>query len=562
MGRAQREVERKFERTGAGDPVPPALTDVRGITATAPGGHHLLDAVYWDTADRRLAAHHITLRRRTGGPDEGWHLKLPVPDLPDTRDEIHEPLEAGTAPSPSGGGLSPSGGGLSPSGASSSGASGGGPGASGTAASVVVGHPPPALARLLRSRTRDAPLVPLVRLRTERHTTLLLGKNGEPRAELALDRVHAERLTPDGIPIGAHSDWTEAEVELAAGARPALLDRLAGALRTAGWHPSAVSSKLARALQATDPAPPESAPASSKSDSAPPQPPPDTAGEYVLHYLRAQREALISLDPAVRRDLPDAVHRMRVATRRMRSALRSYRKLLDPARTRPLIAELTWLASELGVGRDQEVLTARLTAALDALPATQRTGPVRTRLRTWSAAHRSGSRRRLRRALDGERYLRLLTTLDELTARPPLLPAATRPAAGPLTSAVSRDRRRLARRLDEAQRLPPGPDRDAGLHEARKAAKRLRYAAEAATPALGTAARDTAAAARRLQTALGEHQDSVMARTALREIADQAHAAGESSFTYGVLYAREEQHAARTEDQLPSLPPDLPRPPR
>jgi hypothetical protein len=54
-----------------------------------------------------------------------------------------------------------------------------------------------------------------------------------------------------------------------------------------------------------------------------------------------------------------------------------------------------------------------------------------------------------------------------------------------------------------------------------------------------------------LQGLLGEHQDSVMSRLALRDLATQAHAAGESAFTYGVLYGREEQAAASVESELP-----------
>ncbi|MYW11522.1 CHAD domain-containing protein, partial [Streptomyces sp. SID2563] len=95
---------------------------------------------------------------------------------------------------------------------------------------------------------------------------------------------------------------------------------------------------------------------------------PRTAGDHVLRYVRHQAEAIVALDPAVRRGLPDSVHRMRVATRRLRSALRTYRRVLDREATRPLGTELKWLAGELGVDRDQEVLDARLRARLGELP--------------------------------------------------------------------------------------------------------------------------------------------------------------------------------------------------
>jgi CHAD domain-containing protein len=56
-----------------------------------------------------------------------------------------------------------------------------------------------------------------------------------------------------------------------------------------------------------------------------------------------------------------------------------------------------------------------------------------------------------------------------------------------------------------------------------------------------------------LQNLLGEHQDSVMARQALRELSAVAHAAGESAFTYGLLHEREEQRAVRVEAELPGF---------
>ena len=52
-----------------------------------------LSATYFDTEDLDLIQHQITLRRRVGGDDEGWHLKLPV--RKDTRQEMHAPLDEG-----------------------------------------------------------------------------------------------------------------------------------------------------------------------------------------------------------------------------------------------------------------------------------------------------------------------------------------------------------------------------------------------------------------------------------------------------------------------------------
>ncbi|MFF4757091.1 CHAD domain-containing protein [Streptomyces sp. NPDC001292] len=488
--KAKREIERKYE---SGDGRLPDLTGVGPVAAVVDQGVAELDAVYYDTPDERLTADGLTLRRRTGGTDAGWHLKFPV--TPGVRDEIHAPL------------------------------------------SDTV---PPGLAGLVRSRVRDGELTPLVRIRSRRGIRHLVDADGTPLAEVVVDAVRAERLTGHR---GA-AQWTEIEVELADDSDPALLDAVDERLRKAGVRPSPAASKLARALT-------ETAPPDHRRPAPPRQGTPTTAGDHVLAYLRAQRDALVALDPAVRRDEYDSVHRMRVATRRLRSALRTYRKVLDRTATDPVRAELKWLGTELGRDRDQEVLTERLTAGLDALPYTLVTGPVRTRLRTWSQATRGDARRRLLADLDGDRHLALLDTLDALLADPPLRPAAAGKPAKVITKAVRKDLAALSALLRHALDLPSGHDRDLALHEARKKAKATRYAAEAAVPALGDPASGLVKAAKSLQGLLGDHQDSVMARRALRELAGQAHAAGESAFTYGVLHGHEEQRAAELEARLP-----------
>jgi len=279
--------------------------------------------------------------------------------------------------------------------------------------------------------------------------------------------------------------------------------------------------------------------------------PPVTAGDHVLAYVREQRDAIIELDPAVRQDVYDSVHRMRVATRRMRSAFRSYGKVLDRTVTDPIGVELKWLAGELGVDRDREVLTERLSAALDELPRTLLSGPVRTRLRTWMNARRGGSRRRLTGVLDSQRYLKLLDSLDALVADPPVLEAAAGKPEKVIAKAVRKDFGKLSELVEQAIALEPGHERDLALHEARKKAKRTRYSAEAAAPALGSPATALTKSMKSLQTLLGDHQDSFMTRQTLRELSAVAHAAGESSFTYGVLYGREEARATAVETQVP-----------
>ncbi|MFD8303475.1 CHAD domain-containing protein [Streptomyces sp. NPDC059690] len=490
MADTKREIERKYESDDSGLP---DLTGVAGVDAVVDKGVAHLDATYYDTADERLAAASITLRRRTGGADAGWHLKFPV--APGVRDEIRAPL-------------------------------------SDTLPRVLAG--------LIRSRVRDAELLPVVRLRSDRDVSDLVDATGRVLAEVSVDAVHAERLTG----AGGTAQWTELEVELADDGDPAFLDKVDNRLRKAGVRPSGAASKLARALT-------ETAPKKKRRNGRPTVPPPVTAGDHVLAYVREQRDTIVALDPAVRRDTYDALHRMRVATRRMRSAFRSYAKVLDRAVTDPVGEELKWLAGELGVGRDSEVLAERLSTALDGLPRTLVAGPVRTRVRRWANARRGGSRRRLTGVLDSARYLTLLDTLDALIDEPPLLKAAGGKPEKVIARAVRKDFGKLAELVEHAIALDPGTERDLALHEARKKAKRARYSAEAAVGALGDRASALVKSMKSVQTLLGDHQDSVMARQSLRELSAVAHAAGESSFTYGVLYGREEQRAAAAELALP-----------
>ncbi|MEU8713734.1 CYTH and CHAD domain-containing protein [Streptomyces sp. NPDC048663] len=489
MADTKREIERKYESDESGLP---DLTGVAGVANVVDKGTAELDATYHDTSDLRLASAGVTLRHRTGGTDAGWHLKLPV--APGVRDEIHAPLSDAL---------------------------------------------PAELAGLTRSRVREGRLVPVIRLRTTRDIRHLVDADGALLAEVSVDHVRAERLFGGT----GKAQWTEIEVELADGGDPAFLDQVEKRLGKAGVRPSKSASKLGRALTATKggkPHPPTSGPGT-----------PVTAGDHVLAYVRAQRDAIVALDPAVRLDTEEGVHDMRVATRRLRSTFRTFGKVLDRRVTDPVADELKWLAGELGLGRDQEVLAERLLAALDEVPGPLVSGPVHDRLHAWAEAGARGSRGRLLGVLDSRRHLALLDTLDALLADPPLRRAAAGDPEKVLAKAVRRDFAKVTGLIETAMDQPPGHERDLGLHEARKKAKRTRYAAEAARPALGRPAKALVASMKSLQSLLGEHQDSVMARRTLRELSAVAHAAGESAFTYGLLYGREERRAAEVEARTP-----------
>ncbi|WP_158079322.1 CHAD domain-containing protein [Actinomadura sp. CNU-125] len=258
-----------------------------------------------------------------------------------------------------------------------------------------------------------------------------------------------------------------------------------------------------------------------------------TAGDAVLGYLAAHLESLIEFDPRARLGENDAVHRMRVATRRLRSTLQAYRPVLDPARTEPLQAELRWLAAVLGEVRDLEVLRMRFADGpsffVDDLARRER-----------------GAYRRMNLALKEPRYFELLDALDALIADPPLGERAQRKARKELPVLVSRVWERMARQY---RTIETAEDPDLARHETRKAAKRARYAAELATPVLGAAAKRVAKDAKRIQEVLGEHQDGVLAMERLRAVKGRARTP-QDAFALGLLYGREECRAETARDRL------------
>jgi CHAD domain-containing protein len=274
-----------------------------------------------------------------------------------------------------------------------------------------------------------------------------------------------------------------------------------------------------------------------------------TAGDVVLAYLRQQAQELRSLEPAVRADEYDAVHQMRVATRRLRATLRSFGRVIPREETAHLAGELKWLGQLLGTARDDEVLPAHLQASLRPVPAELLIGPVQARVQGHFAPRRAAGHAEVMEALGSARYTELMSELDLLTAGPlagqQIGPKAADPARDVLSKAVRKAYRQADRRMRHARRAPSGHDRDAALHQVRKSARRARYAAETAALVSGQPARRFASQMKKVQSVLGEHQDAVLARQSARDLGIGAHLAGENAFTYGLLYERERHQAAR-----------------
>ncbi|WP_193509407.1 CHAD domain-containing protein [Cryobacterium sp. BB736] len=269
-----------------------------------------------------------------------------------------------------------------------------------------------------------------------------------------------------------------------------------------------------------------------------------TAGELVMAYVTEQFAELRTADAGVRRDADGALHDMRVASRRLGSALKIFRPVLDGKRTDALRGELRWIGHSLGGARDSEVLHARLREALSEDGRDTARDAAAERVNTQFGVRSERAKRVLRGDLDSQRYFMLLDALDELVHSPPLTEAAASRADRILPQRVGKAYRQMRRLHDRAGAAGTGEEREALLHEVRKAAKRARYASEALVPAVGKDAKRFAAAMEGVQEVIGEYRDSVIAGETLIGLAVQAQEAGEDTFEIGRLAGLEEARSA------------------
>lgn len=465
------ETEAKLD-TWVGFRLPPLDAVADGVSAVALP-ERVLDATYYDSADLRLARAGITVRHRTGegGRDGVWTVKLPEgPAGPATsRREITMAAPGRVVPKQVGG--------------------------------------------LVRAVVRSAPLAPVARLRTRRNAVELRDADGRALAELDDDEVSVM----DGARLVAR--FRELEVELRDAAAGALLTEVVALLCQAGAAPAGPAPKLMRALGPRSLAAPEVDIGVLASDA--------TLGDVVRAALATSVARLVAHDPGVRLgDDAEDVHQARVAVRRLRSDLRTFRPVLDADATVALREDLAQLAADLGAVRDGDVLLERLRRQADELPDAD--PAVVDGLLDLLSAGRDQARAELLAVLDGEQYVALLDRLVAVAAAPPCVPAADRSAATGLTVLVRRPWSRLRAAVDKLGDDPAVEE----LHEVRILAKRCRYAAEAAAPVAGPPARRLARAVAGVQGVLGDLNDAVVAEDWLRGIGaalppDQALVAGE-----------------------------------
>lgn len=254
----------------------------------------------------------------------------------------------------------------------------------------------------------------------------------------------------------------------------------------------------------------------------------------LLTYLSGQIDELRSREAGARIDSPDAVHRMRVASRRLRSSLATFRPLFRGSKAKRLRDELQWLGTVLGPVRDVEVMRAHLHETVADLVGGEDLAAVLAQLDRELAERHSGAQAEMNTAMDGPRYATLLAALEGFVTTPPWARQAPKVATRLTVPAlVGRacervDRAALAARAARTGLVAQVVSGDEGapeaggveLHEVRKAAKRARYAAEVASSS-GPAARALAERMEELQAVLGRHQDSLMVRALIQDLADR-----------------------------------------
>jgi CHAD domain-containing protein len=450
-----------------------------------------LTATYYDTADLRLMRSGITLRYRLGEAGRAWTVKLPEgssgPAL------VRREIRFAGPPH----------------------------------------HIPEQAADLVLACTRGARLNPVARICTLRAATQLRDGEGRLLAEVDDDTV----TVSDGHHTKA--DFREVEIEVDPNAPDGgrLLRTAVARLVDAGCVAQPPKPKLVRALGAPATEAPDVVVRSLRETV--------TVPDVVRHAIARSVAQILRHDPGVRLgEDPEDVHQLRVGTRRLRSDLRTFARVLDPERVASIRAELGWLAALVGAVRDNDVLAARLRTSGGTLPNAD--GAAVAALLSRLARQAETARTAMLDAMRSPRYLCLLDSLVSLAGNPPLIDA-TLTARSP-ARAAARLAGRPWRRLAGAVAALPADPRDDALHQIRILAKRCRYAAEAVAPLVGPPAERFAAAVADVQTVLGDHQDTVVGEAWLRDAASNEPGTGVAA---GELVAHERAERDRLRGQWP-----------
>ncbi|MCT1616306.1 CYTH and CHAD domain-containing protein [Kocuria marina] len=596
----QVEIERKYDVAGQRTPKL-KLHKLEHFTVGEPVEHEM-SATYYDTADLALAHAKVAVRRRTGGSDDGWHVKYQAGHV---RGELHyEPLK--------------------------------------TSAQRI----PAALRKVLLGLTLGEDLTPVATINTHRTVYPVLGEDGQ-YAELCLDAVSARDERG-----GVTREWSECEVELTRDdltqkqART-VFEAVEAVLYAAGAAPSSSVAKIARALGqdggdsvrvvapehaaqagapddaalperagsggdgaessdgaegAKDTADPDedsrkksgkkakaeksgkksgkksekkSGKSSDKDSQAPaaaepePEAESEPTGADVLAAMLARLTGeLQRWDFAVRIDAPDSVHQLRVRSRALRAVLQAARGFVAEDVIADLEQRLKGVARVLGDARDQEVARQRLDVLLEAQPSGVVTEQAKQELRAAADQLEVAAARTVRRELDGAAYVQLVRDLRALAAGQDVTEEAAQLSAKDfaktvlgaalnrvLVSATARvpdadvatDVSEMAAEVGRRITLP-GLDavQTAAafdvVHETRKAAKSARYVSEALGHAHAKAGKKrvrAAAVAKDYQDDLGVITDAAVMEEWLARASRSFQRTGKDRYAVGLLHGME-----------------------
>jgi CHAD domain-containing protein len=435
-----------------------------------------LTATYFDTADLRLARCAASLRYRE---PEGWTAKLPS-----LRGRLMKRTEV-------------------------------------TVIGPQTAPVPTQLLDVLTALTRGAPVGPVATLHTERRSREVRDDRGRPVAELTDDLVDAG---PIGEAMVDVRQFRELEIELTEGTPDRTGRRIARVLAKTGADDRDPRSKIVRVL-----GPAARAPADLTD--APDVDAHSDVATLVTAAIRRSISALVAHDAQMRlTDEPDDVHDARVAVRRLRADLRTFRPVMRRDDLVAVADGLRWLGAALGEVRDADVLSANIVAASVELPEIDQIESLA--LQRQLADERRSAYQRLVLVLRSPDYVALLDRLVGLAAAPPIRHKyAGRDGAKEAVGLVGRPWKRLDRAVAG---LTNEPD-DAALHQVRIAAKKVRYASEAVQPVVGRDARRLARQLARLQDELGDYHDAALARTWLTAASAAGSADGYSAFVAGEI---------------------------
>ena len=268
--------------------------------------------------------------------------------------------------------------------------------------------------------------------------------------------------------------------------------------------------------------------------------------EVVRRAIAQSYERLIAHESDLRvGDDPESVHQARVATRRLRSDLGTFKPFVDEQWASELHADLRWIGSELGLVRDIEVQRDRLRTHAGRLPAPEAESARRVIRRL--DADRAAAKADLLAMLREPRYEHVRTELAEAAANPVLTDAARARASVALKPVVQHRWKKVRRAVRNLGDNPP----DEALHAVRRRAKQCRYAAEATEPAFGKPARRLARAMAEVQDVLGEHHDAVVAVAWLTKTAHECSPA--EAYAIGMLAQVEREAATAARAEFPDV---------